>query len=104
MRRRTRYARACAARTVISCYLLFAYDQRQRHERETWLAKNEAKLRREAALVAIAEDKARREERLAREAETRALVGRVPRPPLPPSGLEARSPPSAPGAAAEEDS
>jgi len=65
----------------------------QRHERETWLAKNEAKLRREAALVAIAEDKARRIERLEREAESRRLLGTVARPPLPPSGLEAREPP-----------
>ena len=60
-------------RLLLKCQRAVA-EKAERHEREQWLKKNSGKIEREKALVAIAEDKARRAEKAQREAETKRLV------------------------------
>ena len=52
-------------RLLVKCQRAVA-EKAERHEKELWLKKNEGKLERERALIAIAEDKARRAETAAR--------------------------------------
>lgn len=49
-------------------------EKAERAEREEWLRKNEAELRRQATLVALAEDKERRREAAERAREERAAA------------------------------
>jgi hypothetical protein len=64
---------AVAARLLDKCSQAVA-EKAQRHEREQWLAKNEGELRRQSALNAIADDRARRREATERAIEARRAL------------------------------
>ena len=64
---------AVAARQLDKCAQTVA-EKAQRHEREQWLAKNEGELRRQSALQAIADDRARRRDATERAIEARRAL------------------------------
>ena len=64
---------AVAARQLEKCAQTVA-EKAQRHEREQWLAKNEGELRRQSALQAIADDRARRRDATERAIEARRAL------------------------------
>ena len=62
-----------AARLLDKCSQAVS-EKAQRHEREQWLAKNEGELRRQSALQAIADDRARRRDATERAIEARRAL------------------------------